>query len=667
MAATQDDAKQRIAAAKQHLAQGKPDEAASVMEQLLIEQPDDVDALYVLAVAERFAQRYDKALATLQRLLGAAPEYGRAFQEVGYNLRAQGDEFGAIAAFERATTCDPSLVPSWKILEQFHAAQGDEPRRRAAASQRSWFEGLPTQLKQVAGLIGEGQLHRAEEACRAYLQNAPRDIEGMRFLAQIGVRLGILDDAEFLLESAVEFAPDHRAARFEYASVLRRRQKFAKAGEQVDVLTREDADNPAYLTLRANIASATGEHDKALGLYRKLLGHSPDQKRLHLSCGHALKTIGDVDEAITAYRAAYRVDPAFGDAYWSLANLKTYQFTDAEVSQMQRHVGAAGTSTEDAVHLSFALGKHHEDASEFDEAFKAYDKGNRLKQSSTRYTIEGNREECARIASACSAELFTDKHGSGNRAVDPIFIVGMPRAGSTLLEQILASHGDVDGTLELPNIVALAHRLDGRRLKRDDHLYPAILQELDAEALQLHGENYIEETRIFREGAPRFTDKMPNNFKHVGLISLILPNAKIIDIRRHPMACCFSNFKQLFAEGQEFTYGLERVGAYYRDYVDLMDHWDAVLPGKVLRVSYEDLTNDLESEVRRILDYCDLPFDPACLSFHESKRAVRTPSSEQVRQPIYTSAQEQWRNFEPWLGPLKDALGPELLKRYPID
>jgi hypothetical protein len=266
----------------------------------------------------------------------------------------------------------------------------------------------------------------------------------------------------------------------------------------------------------------------------------------------------------------------------------------------------------------------------------------------------------------CTAELFERHQDSGYAAGDPIFVVGLPRAGSTLLEQILASHSQVDGTLELPNIPAMAFRLAGRRRIDEEPLYPAVLQDLSADKLRQMGKEFIDETQVHRKGAPFFIDKMPNNFRHIGLIRLILPNAKIIDARRHPLACCFSGFKQLFASGQEFTYGLREIGLYYRDYVELMDHWDDVLPGRILRVQYEDVVADLETQVRRILEYCELPFEQACIEFHQTERAVRTPSSEQVRQPIYTSGLEQWRNFEPWLGPLKEALGP-VLERYPTD
>ena len=324
------------------------------------------------------------------------------------------------------------------------------------------------------------------------------------------------------------------------------------------------------------------------------------------------------------------------------------------------------TAVDDKIHLSFALGKHYEDCGEYGQSFDYYARGNALKLDNLQYKSTSMTEQLQLQQQVCNEEFFEKRSSGGHNAPDPIFIVGLPRAGSTLLEQILASHSCVDGTLELPNIPALAHRLNGRRLKHDSARYPQILLDIPDDKLRQFGEQFIDDTRVHRDDADYFIDKMPNNFRHIGLIHLILPNAKIIDARRHPMACCFSGFKQLFATGQEFTYGLDEIGSYYRDYLALMDHWDAVLPGKVLRVQYEDVVKNLEHEVRRMLDFCALPFEDACLNFHRTERSVRTPSSEQVRQSIYTSGLELWRHFEPWLDPLKNALGPAL-DRYPID
>jgi hypothetical protein len=352
--------------------------------------------------------------------------------------------------------------------------------------------------------------------------------------------------------------------------------------------------------------------------------------------------------------------PNFGDAFWSLANLKTYEFTDDELAQMQASEQAASTLLNDRCQLCFALGKAFEDREEFASSFAYYERGNTLMMQQVRYSADRIAAEFKVQMETCTRDLFTVQSGHGNMAAEPIFIVGLPRAGSTLIEQIIASHSQVDGTMELPHILALVHRLNGRRRIRDDGRYPKVLQELAPDQLQKFGDDYLSDIEVYRKGAPFFTDKMPNNFRHIGLIHLILPNAKIIDARREPMACCFGAFKQLFAEGQAFTYGLEEIGRYYRGYVELMDHWDEVLPGKILRVQHEDVVADLETQVRRILKYCGLPFEQSCLDFHKTERAVRTASSEQVRQPLYKSGLDQWRNYEPWLEPLRAALGKAL-------
>jgi tetratricopeptide (TPR) repeat protein len=403
-----------------------------------------------------------------------------------------------------------------------------------------------------------------------------------------------------------------------------------------------------------------GNHEEALRVYRELADDSPDVAEFHLSIGHALKTLGRQTEAIDAYRHSAAVQPTFGDAYWSLANLKTYLFTDDEIARMRAHESAPQTGPVDRYHLCFALGKALEDRSEFSESFGYYERGNALKRSETRFNIESIERTAVRQTAVCTHEFIAARRNVGCLRSDPIFIVGLPRAGSTLLEQILASHSQVEGTMELAEIPRLALHLSGREGNTEKSRYPAVLAELEPPRLREYGEKYLEDTRVFRTGKPRFIDKMPNNFRHIGLIHLILPNARIIDARRDPMACCFSNFKQLFASGQEFTYNIEDLARYYRSYLQLMSHWDSVLPGKVLRVQHEDIVEDLEGNVRRLLAHCGLEFEPACLAFYKTERSVRTASSEQVRRPIFKEGLDQWRNFEPWLGSFKAALGPLL-------
>jgi tetratricopeptide (TPR) repeat protein len=439
-------------------------------------------------------------------------------------------------------------------------------------------------------------------------------------------------------------------------NVLYRRQKYAHAMEEAKHLLALEPDNAQYQTGYANQCVAIGDFDEALDVYDRVLARFPETAQLHLLRGHALKTVGRTNEAIGAYRRTYATDPRCGDAYWSLANLKTFRFLDEEVRAMRDQETSGDLENEEHVHFCFALGKHFEDNKDYATSFDYYNRGNELRRKQLGFSAELLSSRLALQRDVMLPELFTRYTGSGCQDPDPIFIVGLPRAGSTLLEQILASHSLVDGTQELPNIGALAYQLDGRRAIADQPRYPYCLKDIEAKDLQKFGEQFLADTRIHRRGAPYFIDKMPNNFRHIGLIQLILPNAKIIDARREPMSCCFSGFKQLFSSGQEFTYGLEQIGQYYNDYLDLMTHWDAVLPDKVLRVQHEDVVADLEGQVRRLLEYCELPFEQACVDFHTTERSVRTPSSEQVRQPIFTTSLEAHKPFEPWLGPLNQIL-----------
>ncbi|PWE17849.1 hypothetical protein DDZ18_06900 [Marinicauda salina] len=639
---------------------GRFEEALLALQPVIQDADDDADALYMAAVSARYLKRPDEAAALLKRIKAAAPEFGRAHQEEGHLLRDSGDAAGALAAYQRAVRANPALHAAWTEQAKLLDAQGRSGEAAQARAQADRLQRLPKELLAAWHHLYENRLLKAENLCRAWLQRHPKDVEGMRLLAEVGVRLGVLEDADFLLESAVAFEPDNVPARIDYIQVLRKRQKYEAALEQAKELYKRDPRNPTFVSQLAIQRMQTGDYEGALGLFNEVLAMVPNDPATLTSKGHALKTWGKHDEAVESYRAACRARPEHGDAWYGLANLKTYRFTDDEIDQMRRLEAGDDLGFQDRIYICFALGKAYEDREDYEASFRFYERGNDLKRLQTRYTAEQMDEELEAQRTVCTPELFSKQAGKGCPAPDPIFIVGLPRAGSTLLEQILASHSQVDGTLELPNILALSHRLRGRKRVSDKTRYPRILHELTADQLRELGEDYIENTRIHRKGAPFFTDKMPNNFRHIGLIKLILPNAKIIDARRHPMACCFSGFKQLFAEGQEFTYGLDEIGRYYRGYVELMRHWDEVLPGEILRVQYEDVVEDLEGQVRRILDFCGLEFEPQCVEFHKTEREVRTASSEQVRQPIYKEGVEQWRHYEPWLDPLKDALGPAL-------
>ncbi len=646
--------------AKILLQKGRLADAVKSFEHLLNSEQSNREALYYLAVSHRKNNNNDKAFATLEQLESLHPRYGRAFQEKGHNFLSINQPAEALTAFEQAVDLNPAMPASWKALASLYERSGNTEASKQAAQHVAWLSSLPAQLLTVTSLIHENKLFKAEQLCRDFLLKHPHHIEAMRLLAELGMKLQILDDAEYLLESCVEFSPNHQRARLDYVQVLHKRQKFKKALEQAEILHANHPENLSFEITLATEKQAVGDFDDALKIYDNLLKREQPMPSIHSARGHALKTIGRTEDAVASYRAAYAAKQDFGDAFWSLANLKTYRFSDAEMAQMRAAESAPTTSETDRIHLCFALGKALEDRTEFANSFSYYERGNALKKQRSRYSPKRLEAEMNAQKEQFDATFFAARSGQGCPSTAPIFVVGLPRAGSTLLEQILASHSKVEGTMELANILGLAHRLNGRRRIKDDSRYPKIVHQLSAEQVRKFGEDYIADTAFHRHGGEYFIDKMPNNFKHIGLIHLILPNAKIIDARRHPMSCCFSGFKQLFAEGQEFTYGLEEMGRYYRACVELMEYWDTVLPGKILRVQYEDVVSDLETEVRRILEFCELPFEPECLEFYHTKRAVRTPSSEQVRQPIYTSGLEQWRNFEPYLEPLKAALGPAL-------
>ncbi len=624
------------------------------------EVPENRDVLYMLAVSQRYLQRTADAIATLATLETYHPGYSRLFQERGHCYVAERAAEPAIEAYLRAVNLNPTLIASWKALQTLFRMTGRSADAETAASHVATLTALPREILTASDMFADGDLHDAERIVRQFLLKHGNHIEGMRLLARIGMKLDVLDDAEFLLESLLALDPSYHLARYDYATVLSKRHKHTQALAQVRKLLAIDPENRSYRTLLATVEVGLGNHEEAIRIYGSLLPGAAQPAELHLSIAHAEKTLGRQEEAIDSYRAAARESPSYGDAYWSLANLKTYRFTDEELERMRVEESSPGIRLIDRYHLCFALGKALEDRGEYAESFRYYERGNSLRKSESRFHIAPIERNARLQAQICTPELFAARRNAGCDRRDPIFIVGLPRAGSTLLEQILASHSQVEGTMELANIPLLVHQLQGREQVDSTPRYPAVLAELSPEQLRQLGEKYLADTQVYRSGKPFFIDKMPNNFRHLGLIHLILPNARIIDARREPMACCFSNFKQLFASGQEFTYSLDDIARYYRSYLELMAHWDAVLPGKILRIQHEEVVEDLEGNVRRLLEFCELEFEPACLEFYRNERSVRTASSEQVRRPIYKEGLDQWRNFEPWLEPLQQALGDAL-------
>jgi tetratricopeptide (TPR) repeat protein len=635
-------------------------EALAAAEVLLMAAPGQRDALLFVAIAQRYLGRVPDALKTLAELERHQPRFSRLHEERGHCFVFMKQAPQAIDAFLSAVNLNHALPNSWRMLEGLYRMTRQEKDRATAESHVATLQKVPPEVITATALFVDGDLDVAESMVRAYLLKHGDQLEAMRLLANIGIARKVYDDAELLLRAVLELAPGYRVARKEYAEVLIALHRYQEARRHIKLLLRDEPDNRLYRTLSATISVGLGEHEAAIKSYRELLQGTPQDADLHLSIAHALKTLGHRPEAIESYRKAAVCRPSFGDAYWSLANLKIYQFTDEELGRMRDALATPTLDPVDRYHLCFALAKALEDRGDYSESFDYYQRGNALKRAESKYRAEIIENNTRQQIEVCTQEFFASRVGCGVPNPDPIFIVGLPRSGSTLVEQILASHAKVEGTQELAIVQQIVGNLRGRDPDLNNPRYPHILKELRPEEFRSLGAQYLAASEIYRSGKPFFIDKMPNNFRHLGLIHLMLPNAKIIDARREPMACCFSNFKQLFANGQEFTYSIEDIARYYRTYLELMRHWDSVLPGWVLRVQHEDLVDDLEGNVRRILDFCGLEFQSQCIEFHKTVRTVRTASSEQVRQPLYREGLDQWKNFEARLEPLNDALGDAL-------
>ncbi|MBT5723248.1 MAG: hypothetical protein HOI74_04425 [Gammaproteobacteria bacterium] len=649
------------------LASGDLRTAGEMIDKLLLEFSRDPNLGYLSALRYRLGGDAARALQSLSDLTSSFPGLARAHQEVAINSLSLNLPKQALGAAERAVDLDGSLLTCWKLLAPLYARFAPE-KLDTAEQQIAFLKSQPQELRTVMSYLSQDMLNDAERLCKYFLRDNKTHPEGMRLLSEVLTRKNILDEAQFLLETLHKLEPQNIAASIQLFHVMMRRQRFHSAYDlAVKLRAQQPQDNDQIAKAYAAACFAVGQTDEAGLLYQNLRKAHPKDHLIPISQGHIYNSSGDRAAAITAFKSSAAMKPDHGDAYWSLANTKSYKFDDNQIMQMKDLEQDAAIGSVDRIQICFALGKAVEDRQQFDAAFEFYARGNALKLPTTHFNATQLSKRIEAQIEVCNEELFKKVGHTGVAARDPIFIVGLPRAGSTLLEQILASHSQVDGTMELHNILDLAKRLRGRdEAGQKVPRYPKILEELDTSLFEKFGEQFIEQTRVYRGDAPFFIDKMPNNFFHIGLIKLILPNAKIIDARRHPMSCCFSGFKQLWGEGQEFSYGLEEIGSYYKQYTQLMDHWDRVLPGFVLRVDHENVVDNLEGEVRRILDFCALPFEEACLNFHKTERTIRTPSAEQVRQPIYRSGLDQWRNFEHHLGPLKQALGSELLQTYGV-
>ena len=610
-----------------------------------------------LAHTRRLLAR-DPAMAAEQaaEILRVMPGHPRALLLLGQALAVTGRRGEAIGVLREAAKRDPESADVWRALGDQLILAGDGPGADAAYAHHIRVSVNDPELRRAAIALIENNLPVAERILKPYLAQHPTDVAAIRMLAELAGRLGRNVDAENLLRRAVELAPSFAPARFNLATVLHRQNRPLDALAELDRLLTEDPDNAAYSNLKGAVFSRIGDHGQAIEQFEAVLRHRPNNAVVWMSYGHTLKTVGRQEDSVAAYRRSIDLRAGLGEAWWSLANLKTVRFTGEDIARMEAAL-KGNVGAEDRFHLHFALGKAFEDAEKWEPSFRHYAEGNRLRRQVIDYDACETTDLVTRSAALFTRAFFAARSGQGAEAADPIFVLGMPRSGSTLVEQILASHPLVEGTRELSDIIALAHRLSGRKLRADPSRYPEVLGELDAAQLRALGEEYLERARVHRKtDRPYFIDKMPNNWAYTGFIHLILPNAKIIDTRRHPLGCGFSNFKQHFARGQAFSYSLEELGCYYADYIAAMTHIDAVLPGRVHRVLHEAMVTDTEAEIRALLDHLGLPFDPSCLRFWETERAVQTASSEQVRRPIFREGLDQWQHFEPWLGPLKAAL-----------
>ena len=611
----------------------------------------EIDYWYYLSLCARYSKKHNEALVILNNVIKIDPSYARAYQEFGHNYFKLNNHKMSLKSYLRAVRYNPTLHASW--LGILGIKNVEQNIIDLATQNVLYLKNLPPELKSVSSFIYEGKYKKADHLCRDFLKNHPHHIEAMRLLAKIGKELHVYDDSEFLLESCLMFDKDNFDVALDYIDVLIKRQKYAKALEEAEKLYTKDKDNLRFMIAYAVTLQQTNKQEEALELYNKILNIDKKNPEILVSKGHLQKTFGDLKGSIDSYKKSYKIDQYYGDAYWSLANLKTYQFNDQEIMQLETMTQDEFINDNEKIYMSFALGKAFEDRGEYDKSFTNYQNGNSLKKEFTKFDLKLFDEECKNQKEVCTRDLFDSKADWGLETKEPIFVLGLPRVGSTLIEQILASHSMVEATHELPNILALSHKLNLRKVQEKTSRYPEILLSLSAPQLKMIGEQYIKDAEIFRTNKPFFIDKMPNNFRHIGLIKLILPNAKIIDIRRNSMSACFSCYKQLFAEGQEFTYDFGDLAGYYNNYVELMEHWNQVLPNQILSIKYEDLVNDFENSVNKILNYCNLDFEDECLSFYKNKRSVRTPSSEQVRQPIYKKGLDYWKNYDVYLGDLK--------------
>jgi len=622
------------------------------------ERPGEVNCLWLLGVALLDQARIEESIAMLERALAAAPDFAEARVDLARACRSAKDATRAREEVRRVLEREPHRHRAWLAygdvlvdLAQFTDAATAFERARLTDPHRA-------RIEEATAALTAGERRKSEAIFREILRGDPSHVAALCGLAALSLAADVPEDAERLLRHALAQSAHTPLAWRGLGEALIALGRLAEADAAARHATQIEPDNPYTWITVGLVATRLMRHEQALEAYERAARLQPEEVRLRTTLGHVHKTLGSRAKSEAAYKEALALDPGLAEAWWSLADLKTYVFDDAEIADMERVLAEGKRSRSEVAQLHFAVGRAYEQRREYREAFAHYARGNALRRLDAPFDIGRFEARCARIRGFFGRRFFEERAGSGDPSRAPIFIVGLPRSGSTLIEQILASHSQVEGTMELPNILMITRELDALAPDRDG--YPEALRGVPAAQLTALGSRYLAQTTALRRGHERFTDKLPNNFSHIGLIHAILPQATLIDARRHPMDTCFSTFKQHFAIGQTFSYDLEDLGRYYRCYLSLMDHWDEVLPGKVLHFQYEELVRNPEPSIRRLLEHCRLPFEAACLAFHETRRSVRTASAEQVRQPLYTSGVAHWRHFEKELEPLRRALGDSL-------
>ncbi|MBS0226448.1 MAG: sulfotransferase [Proteobacteria bacterium] len=647
----QDDIIEDALAQVARLLPSDPAQARAQALGILAAYPAHPFARLLLGAAHNRSGDERSALSVLEPLLETHPGFAEAHYELGVALGMAERYDEAVDALQTATGLKPELAQAWRTLAELHARHGNVRAAALATSQTQYCLRDPPLLR-TSEAISDGKFPEAEALLREHLRRKPGDPLALHLMARLASEANAHEDAARLLQQCLRQMPGFLAARFDLASALQQLKMSREALIEADTLLREDPDNAAARLLKAELLHDLGDHDAAIALLEPLARQREGRSRVWRTLGNVLKYAGRHDEAVQALRTAVAQSPGLGEAWWELANLKTHRFDDADIAAMDTQLQRATLDDKQRAPIEFSLGKAFEDRGDYAKSFHHYAQGNAVRRRQRPHDAAADTANMQHAKQVYTPEFFRARSGWGSTARDPIFIVSLPRSGSTLVEQILACHSQVEGTTELATMGAIAHRLANRGPSYHD-----AVAALGADECRRIGEHYLERARDYRRtDAPLFTDKMPSNLAHVALIQLTLPNAKIIDVRRDPMACGFSVFKQWFANGAAFSYDLADIGHYYRDYVELMTHFDAALPGRVHHVSYETLIDDFESEVHRLLDYCGLPFEPQCLDFHKNTRAVRTASAEQVRKPLYRDALNQWEHYAEWLGPLGAAL-----------